>query len=50
MHSPFAMSELHNETRDYPMMRIIVWSAIIASTAAFWAIVAMAILTWLRIG
>ena len=50
MQSPFAMSELHNETRDYPMTRIIVWSAILASTAAFWAVVTLAILAWLRIG
>jgi hypothetical protein len=44
------MSELQNETRDYPMMRIIVWSAILATAAAFWAFVAVAILAWLRIG
>jgi hypothetical protein len=44
------MSELQNETRDYPMMRIIVWSAILATAAAFWAIVAMVVLAWLRIG
>lgn len=50
MHSPFAMSELQNETRDYPMMRIIVWSAILATAAAFWAFVTVAILAWLRIG
>jgi hypothetical protein len=44
------MSELQNETRDYPMTRIIVWSAILATTAAFWAVVALAFLAWLRIG
>lgn len=44
------MSELQNETRDYPMTRIIVWNAILASTAAFWALVALAFLAWLRIG
>lgn len=48
--SPFAPSEMHNETRDYPVTRIIVWTAILASTAAFWAVVALAFLAWLRIG
>ena len=43
------MSELHHETRDYPVTRIIVWTAILASTAAFWAVVALAFLAWLRI-
>ncbi len=50
VHPPFAMSELQNETRDYPMTRIIVWTAILASTATFWAVVALAFLAWLRIG
>ena len=48
--TPFAPSEMHNETRDYPVTRIIVWTAILASTAAFWAVVALAFLAWLRIG
>lgn len=50
VHSPFAMSELQDQTRDYPMTRIIVWTAILASTAAFWVVVALAFLAWLRIG
>ena len=48
--TPFAMSELQDQTRDYPMTRIIVWTAILATTAAFWVVVALAFLTWLRIG
>jgi|GEM_PF-3496015 len=48
--SPFAMSEMQDQTRDYPMTRIIVWTAILATTAAFWVVVALAFLAWLRIG
>ena len=50
MQFPFAMSELHNETRDYPLTRILVWTAILASTAAFWVVVTLVLLAWLRIG
>jgi hypothetical protein len=32
------------------MTRIIVWSAILATTAAFWVVVTVAVLAWLRIG
>ena len=48
--SLLAMSELQTETRDLPLARILVWTAILAATAAFWAVVAMLALTWLRIG
>jgi hypothetical protein len=42
------MSELPDQTRDHPLARIIVWTAILAAAATFWFVVAMLALTWLR--
>jgi hypothetical protein len=48
--SPFAMRELHPEARDLPLARTLVWTGILAATAAFWAIVATRALARLRHG
>ena len=45
---PSLMSEIPDQTRDNPLARIIVWSAILAAAATFWFVVAMLALTWLR--
>jgi hypothetical protein len=46
--SPSLMSELPDQTRDHPLARIIVWTAILAAAATFWFAVAILTLTWLR--
>lgn len=42
------MSELQDQTRDYPLARIIVWTGILAAAATFWFVVALLALAWLR--
>jgi hypothetical protein len=43
------MRELQTETRDLPLARILVWTGILAATAAFWAaVLATLVLAWLR--
>jgi len=44
------MSEPQTETRDLPLARILVWTGILATTAAFWVVLAVLALTWLRHG
>ena len=46
--SPSLMSDIPDQTRDHPLARIIVWTAILAAAATFWFAVAMLALTWLR--
>ena len=42
------MSVTPDQTRDHPLARILVWTAILAAAATFWLVVAMLALTWLR--
>jgi hypothetical protein len=42
------MSVAPDQTRDHPLARILVWTAILAAAATFWFVVAMLALTWLR--
>jgi hypothetical protein len=47
-YSHLLMSEIPNPTRDYPVARILVWTAIMTAAATFWFVVGMTALTWLR--
>ena len=42
------MSVTPDQTRDHPLARILVWTAIPAAAATFWFVVAMVALTWFR--
>jgi multisubunit Na+/H+ antiporter MnhC subunit len=42
------MSVTPDQTRDHPLARILVWTAILAAAATFWFVLAMLALTWLR--
>ena len=42
------MSDIPDQTRDNPVARILVWTAIMTAAATFWFVVAMLALTWLR--
>jgi|SanBayMetagenome_1026888.scaffolds.fasta_scaffold01493_4 hypothetical protein len=44
------MRELQQETRDLPLIRILVWTGIFAATTAFWAVIGTMLLAWFRIG
>ena len=46
--SPSRMSDIPDQTRDNPVARILVWTAIMTAAATFWFVVAMMALTWLR--
>jgi multisubunit Na+/H+ antiporter MnhC subunit len=46
--SPSLMSDIPDQTRDNPVARILVWTAIMTAAATFWFVVAMMALTWLR--
>jgi multisubunit Na+/H+ antiporter MnhC subunit len=42
------MSDIPDQTRDNPVARILVWTAIMTAAATFWFVVAMMALAWLR--
>jgi len=46
--SPSLMSDIPDQTRDNPVARILVWTAIMTAAATFWFVVAMMALAWLR--
>jgi multisubunit Na+/H+ antiporter MnhC subunit len=42
------MSEIPDRTRNDPVARVVVWTAILVVAATFWFVVAMVAIAWLR--